>query len=245
MALDLRPAPLERHSVIFYNDDQGLIEQLAHYTTEGLAKGERVLLFATAEHRAALANSLERYAVDLAAAHSQGDYREYDAAKTLTAVMGDSGLSSPDPERFDEVVEGFLGARSPDRRPVRVFSELAALLCAADRTDTAVELESLWNRLGNRRPFCLRCACPQPVLNRMRLREAGQLCRAHTRLLPPPSYIYPVAPAPVDQEFSAVFIPVPPSRLHAGSFRRLSSAGQRPAGNRGKRQASDPAAQQR
>lgn len=221
MATDARPAAPQGHSVLFYDRDSDLVAQLAQFSAEGIARGEQVLVFATAEHRSALDEVLVQYRLDPAQARHSGDYRSFDAAETLAEVLAGG---QPGPAQFDRIVGGLLNACTGTGRPVRVFGEMVALLCAADRVESALALESLWNRLGQRRPFSLLCAYPQRCLDQGTLFRAGELCRQHGEVMPPRSYTAPAAPNPLVSgpampPRSSVFVPVPAVEHAASPFR--------------------------
>jgi PAS domain S-box-containing protein len=145
------------HIVHFYEDDEFLLDTVAHFAAAGLAAEEPVLIVATQSHQTAFAQRLRRNGANLDAAVASGQLQMLDARETLMSFMvGDE----PDWGRFCAILGPVLetcrasgaGAR------VRVFGEMVDLLWRAGNRLAAVRLEELWNELARLQCFTLLCA---------------------------------------------------------------------------------------
>ncbi|MBV8086120.1 MAG: MEDS domain-containing protein [Chloroflexi bacterium] len=165
------------HSVQFYDDDEALLAGLRGFAGGALLAGEAALVIASPEHRSSLRERLEESGLDVHLAIEQERYTALDAAGTLHKFMdGDH----PNASRFFDIIgeviersaEPQLGIR---RRQVAAYGEMVAVLHAAGRTVAALELEELWNALGEVKPFYLHCAYPLALFDRVR--DAETLAR--------------------------------------------------------------------
>jgi phosphoserine phosphatase RsbU/P len=173
------------HIVHFYEDDEFLLDAVAHFTAAGLAAGEPVLIVATQPHRSAFAQRLRRNGANLDAALASGQLKMLDASETLTSFMvGDE----PDWGRFcatiGPVLETCRAAHGGAR--VRVFGEMVDLLWRAGNFAAAVRLEELWNALAALQCFTLLCAYS---MGNLYMPGDGELfdrvCSRHSHVVPP------------------------------------------------------------
>src|SRR5262249_43426668 len=145
------------HAVQFYEDDELLVDAVAHYAAAGLAAEEPVLIVATEEHRAAFADRLRRNGPQCDNAIGSGLLVMLDARETLMRFMvGDE----PDWSRFRAAIGPLLEecrAARPTVR-VRVFGEMVDLLWREGNRAAAIRLEEFWNELARQQPFTLLCA---------------------------------------------------------------------------------------
>src|SRR4051794_27910738 len=149
------------HSVQFYGDDTFLVDDISRFIGASLGAGRAAVVIATGEHLRGFALRLKARGVDSDLARTQGRYICLDAADTLSRFMVDG---RPDPERFLGVIGGVLAcaiaAASGEQPRVAAFGEMVALLWADGNHAAAIELEELWNDLGRKYCFDLRCAYP-------------------------------------------------------------------------------------
>lgn len=160
--LTAQPAPgrSARHLVQLYGEDlTALARAVCPFIIDGLARGEGVLVLASAAHREALAARLDAEAAATVGAVAAGRLVFLDAADTLTRIMADG---APDERRLDEVLGGVLCSlrdRSARSR-VRVYGEMVGLLWAAGEPEAAVRLEAIWNAMLGREPMDVFCGYP-------------------------------------------------------------------------------------
>jgi MEDS: MEthanogen/methylotroph, DcmR Sensory domain len=157
--LSLRPGG---HVVHFYDGDTELIDNVGRYLGQALAEGSAVVMVATPAHRSAVEAWLSARGCDVSAARDQSTFRALDAAQTLSRFL----ISDrPDPDGFGKVIGDLIRQAAATGRPVRVYGEMVALLWAAGHVNAAIELEALWNDLGDELPFSLFCAYPRPLVS--------------------------------------------------------------------------------
>jgi|GEM_PF-263733 len=174
------------HTVQFYETDGFLVDALSSFIETGLGAGETCIVIVTQAHRERLEQRLQAKGLDLAAAHTRGEYLALDAAETLATFMANE---VPVPGRFAEVMGSLIGRAAQSRRPVRIFGEMVALLWAEGNQAAAICLEALWNELHNTYPFSLCCGYPMHGF-------AGDgyegpftaICQQHSRVIPAESY---------------------------------------------------------
>lgn len=150
-APDLRPiAP-------FYDQEDFLCRVVADFLEPGLEGGVPIVVIATGPHRRGFVEALEARGHDISLAQAAGLLTLLDARDCLAKLMVD-GL--PDRQQFLTHVGAVVKAaatRSPTGA-VRAYGEMVDLLWRDDNGKAAVELEKLWNELGNQHAFTLLCA---------------------------------------------------------------------------------------
>ena len=161
------------HAVQFYNDDVFLIDTVSAFITAGLKENGAIIVIATAQHREELHNTLQ------AANNSSITY--IDAVELLSAFIVDDW---PNETRFTSTV-GPLLQRAALKGPVRIFSEMAAVLWTEGKTRAAIRLEELGNELASQHAFSLLCAYPMSGFPDQKNNLSFlQVCRAHTHVHP-------------------------------------------------------------
>ncbi|HVW79536.1 MAG TPA: MEDS domain-containing protein [Mycobacteriales bacterium] len=226
MATEVQEVAPQAHTVSFYDDDRHLVADVARFVADGLTHGERVVVVATAEHRAAIDDVLVQFGTDAMRAHIHGRFIALDAGELLRTFMVDG---APDPARFVAHVGSVIDAAAEDGCGVRVFGEMVALLWQAGGEPEAIALEALWNELAQSRRFSLLCAYPTQVFSETALPGINRVCELHSEVMAPRSYTaaaFDTTPAdpPVVARTSQLFVPVPSAvraaRLFAGDVLR-------------------------
>jgi PAS domain S-box-containing protein len=145
-----RPDGDTRHTVRFYDDEQGLLAEVAGFIDAALRAQGAGIVIATAPHIAALRALLGERAAQVCF---------LDAADTLARLL-EQGW--PVESRVRAVIGPVLAqaGANPGGGPVHAFGEMVALLCADGHYDAAVRLEQLWNLLATEYRFNLFCAYP-------------------------------------------------------------------------------------
>jgi hypothetical protein len=161
------------HALQFYNDDVFLIDAVSAFITAGLKENGAIIVIATAQHREELRNTLQ--------AENNSSITYIDAVELLSAFMEDGW---PNETRFISTV-GPLLQRAALKGPVRIFSEMAAVLWAEGKTRAAIRLEELGNELASQHAFSLLCAYPMSGFPDQKDNLSFlQVCRAHTHVHP-------------------------------------------------------------
>jgi hypothetical protein len=143
------------HIVQFYGSDRSLVNTVAAFLAEGLVAAQPAIVIATAAHCSGIVEELGARLVDVPRAIRQGDLIMLDAEATLDLFMVSSG---PDPELFEENIGRLIEQASNGRRTiVRAYGEMVDVLWKQGRTEAAIKLEILWNRLAQKYHFTLLC----------------------------------------------------------------------------------------
>lgn len=166
------------HVVQFYECDEELVQAVSTYLGEGIRAGEVAIVVATQAHTGAFEDALRRSGIDITAARESGAFVTLDAGQTLLRFMAGDG---PDEAAFDEVIGGLVRRAAQSGRRIRAYGEMVALLWDAGQVAAAIELESLWNRLGLQLPFSLFCAySSQSVAGDAHVDAVHQICHLHS-----------------------------------------------------------------
>ncbi len=148
LASKTRPGT-RNHEVHFYSDDEAFLVGFTRFIEAVLLVGNAVIVVATEVHRKGLRQRLLERGVSLAAAIDEGRYTALDVTETLSTFMV-NGL--PDPIRFRKVTSDLVAAaaKAAKGEPPRVAAcgECAPVLWAQGKTDGAIQLERLWDAIG-------------------------------------------------------------------------------------------------
>lgn len=153
------------HLVQFYDADPAAwVKTVGRYVSDGLKRGEAVLVIATPEHKKAIARQLNALGCDPQSAESNGCLAFRDAAETLAKFMVAGGS---DWDRFQGVVGGEMQRllESSPNGGFRAYGEMIGVLWNAKEFAAAIRLEDYWNRLLHATPFKLFCGYPINVFS--------------------------------------------------------------------------------
>jgi hypothetical protein len=144
------------HAVQFYGSDASLFVTVAGFLAKGLVAGQPAVVIATPEHRVAIEEHLCDRLIDCELARRNGDLVILDAEETLELFMvgdvPDAGLFEVNVGRLiDQALAGRKGTT------VRAYGEMVDVLWKQGRSQSAIELEILWNKLGLKYNFALLC----------------------------------------------------------------------------------------
>jgi MEDS: MEthanogen/methylotroph, DcmR Sensory domain len=174
----------EEHVVQLYGtDDRLLAQNVGRFLSEGLKRGDGLLVIATPEHRTTLTGAL-RNESGYSMAVLEGRLVFLDAKSTLARFMVDG---MPDSDLFLAVVgEALRGVRARAvHTGIRAYGEMVGLLWQAGEHDAAIRLEELWNELLRRSEVSLFCAYPIDVLGPdFQPAKLDAIFCTHTHLLP-------------------------------------------------------------
>jgi hypothetical protein len=177
MSLTLRPsatAPAD-HVVLFYEQDRFLNECIADYVRQGLAENRDVLVIATAPHRHAVDGLLDR---SPQRAGTDPRLTTLDARATLDDLRIDGVV---DAGRIHDRFARWLAASNRSGRTPRIYGEMVALLWDDGQFERALQLETLWNRLGESFSFSLLCGYPmRGFADHDSTVSFPDVCRQHT-----------------------------------------------------------------
>ena len=163
------------HHVLFYGDDEELLQHLRTYVLKGLADAGHCIVIATPEHREALRAALPPH--PLRAAESAGRFQTLDAEQTLALFMR-GGL--PDPELFEQTVGTTVRDHATGGNFLHAYGEMVAVLWKQGSIVGALQLEELWNELQHHVAFTLLCAYAVQDSHFTPSEALTQVCDRHT-----------------------------------------------------------------
>jgi hypothetical protein len=174
----------EEHVVQLYGtDDRLLIQNVGRFLSEGMKRGDGLLVIATPEHRTSLTGEL-RNESGYSKAVLEGRLVFLDARSTLARFMVDG---MPDSDLFTAVVgEALQGVQARGvHAGVRAYGEMVGLLWQTGEQQAAIRLEELWNELLRCGDVSLFCAYPIDVLGPdFQPSKLDAIFCTHTHLLP-------------------------------------------------------------
>jgi hypothetical protein len=181
VSAEIMPVARREHVVQFYMSDAELVERAGSHLADAVRSGAIAIALAAPAHRRAFAAWMSASGVDVQAAEAEGTYLALDARETLQRFLVDG---SPHSDQFDEVIGELVRTAAATGRPVCAYGEMVALLWDDGRVNAAIELESLWNSLGDRVPFSLFCSYPSTsVTGANRAEQFHQVCCMHTAVV--------------------------------------------------------------
>jgi hypothetical protein len=173
---------VSQHIVRFFGvEETAFLQELVAYVSDGLKRGEPVIVITERSRKDALSRLL-------GGRDDETQLCILEAEQMLAAISSDDGTRI-DGRRFDAKVGSMLRdlvSRSRSRR-VRAYGDMVGILWKDGRREMAVELERYWNDLQAQIPFDLYCgyaieAAGEPA--------AGDPLRAiiaeHTHVIPAP-----------------------------------------------------------
>jgi hypothetical protein len=169
------------HFVQIYDSDNEFLHTLTDFVSGGLGAGEAVVVIATERHRHELQDRLTAKGIDVTAARRDDRYIDLDAEETLSRFMINGW---PDDDLFESVIQGVLRqARGLERRKVRAFGEMVALMWANGHSGATVRLEFLWQQLCEKKLFRLFCAYPKTGFTEDPAESMARVCEMHSKVL--------------------------------------------------------------
>ena len=188
---DSNGVALADHRVHFFDTDDGLVAAVGSYLTAAVLEGDGVVIIATPAHRARFEQSLVGAGIDVDVVRDGGRLQMLDAAETLASFRTDGRL---DGAAFEALVGDLVRGTAETGRHVRAYGEMVALLWEAGDVAAAIELERLWNRLGEHLTFALFCAYPLHLFaDSATATSFAEVCQLHTEVVEG-------APTPADFE---------------------------------------------
>ena len=167
--------------VHFYDTEKDLVALVGSYLSAATLGGDAVAVIGTAGHLSAFRSAMAAAGVDVGAATEDSRLILLDADEMLSRFMVGG---SPSPAAFDDTVGALIRDMVGSGRPVRAYGEMVARLWADGNASGAIELERLWNGLGESAPFALFCAYPRTLMSGDEGADGfGEVCALHSRVL--------------------------------------------------------------
>lgn len=173
----VRGKAVSEHTCQFFDSEETRADAVAAYLSEGLRKGELVLVVARPVHWSAITERLAAAGVPVDRELERGRLVIKDAMDTLRRF---SPHGVPDAALFRDIVGTAIHGLA-ELGPLRVYGEMVDILAQRGDMAEALALETWWNDLGANAAFALMCGYSAahfvaPATHRT-LRD---ICLAHT-----------------------------------------------------------------
>jgi hypothetical protein len=168
------------HVVQIYENDEIFLDLLTGYVSGGISAGDCVVVIATSAHLKAINTRLDNIGYSVAHLKHKNQYIAFDGDEALSRFMTNNW---PDEKLFLEFVGDVINKAKSDKRNVRTFSEMVAILWTSGYTRATVELEHLWNKFCERENLCLFCAYPRQAFNQNASESVMHICGAHSKMI--------------------------------------------------------------
>src|SRR5436190_4782425 len=140
------------HLIQLYENEHAFVTALEGFAGSGFLAGESVIIIGTSEHLKTLNNRLLAHGFDINKLIANDQFLSLDAEETLQNFMVDG---HPDEKRFFKLVQGLVRRAKKNKRKVRAFGEMVAILWKEGNREGTAELEALWNKFCAEENFCL------------------------------------------------------------------------------------------
>ena len=178
---EFRPAASHGHVVQFYDRDEELAAGVGPYLAEAIRAGGTAIVIATGAHREAFGAQLAD--AGLNSPPESASLIMLDAREAADALLIDGRLAH---HRFDKLIGDLVREAAGTGRPLSAYGEIVALLWADGNVGAALELEKLWNGLGQELDFTLYCAYPRAWVE-AEGEAFHEVCRQHAAVVGPPA----------------------------------------------------------
>jgi hypothetical protein len=168
------------HLVQFYETDSVFLNTLEGFAGSGLLAGDCVVIVATQGHLRALNERLRRHNFDLDTLMALDHYIPLDAKETLNKLMVNQW---PDEKLFDAFITGIFQRAGKNKRKVRAFGEMVAVLWEEGLNGATVQLENLWHQTHCKQPFMLYCAYPKSGFTQCANDSLTKICKTHSKVI--------------------------------------------------------------
>ena len=187
MATDAGRVPAHHHAVQFYGTESSLFTTVAGFLSEGLIAGQPALVIATEPHRAGILGQLAARLIDVEQAMRLGDLVVLDARDVLGRFMVNH---EPDAAAFAREVGALIERqlRGRTRTVVRAYGEMVDVLWKDGRSEAAITLEILWNKLAATYGFALLCGYSMGNFYKQ-VEQFHEVCRQHTQVVAPGDHV--------------------------------------------------------
>lgn len=180
------------HVVQFYGDDEELAAGVVPYLAEAIDAGGLAVVIATEAHRRIFAAQLPE---------ANDKLILLDAGEAMNTLLLDDRVAR---HRFDKLIGELVREAVADGRQVHAYGEIVAVMWAEGHVNAALELEGLWNELGQELEFSLYCAYPTATVTAgADLDTVESVCRQHSAVIGAP--LLPPCPAGSAEEAMRAF----------------------------------------
>lgn len=148
--------PSDNHIVDFYESDNAMTSSLRDYVKTGLINDESCIVIAKPLHIQMLDNEMSKQTAEI-----KTKFRKYCRIQNAQLLLEDfMQRDLPDKKKFHKVMTNLLSESKKNRKPIRIYGEMVAILLEQQNAEGALQLEKLWNELAKDYSFSLYCAYP-------------------------------------------------------------------------------------
>lgn len=169
---------------LYKTGEASLANNAGLYFSEGLKRGDGVLIIATPEHWKLFCGRLTELGADPQSLVRNHQLVFFDAQQTLARFMAGG---QPDWELFEAAIGAAMRQvrRAKDDAGLRAYGEMVGILWQARQFAASLRLEQLWNKLLEQSSFSLYCAYAIDVFGQEFPAAAlDGVLGAHTHLIP-------------------------------------------------------------
>jgi hypothetical protein len=168
------------HILQIYDSEAFLTAAVAHFTAEGLARGEAVLLTGTKPHLAGIERRLRALDVDVQAATRSGQLLRSDAEQALRDL---------DVSRFEAQADEALGRLAPFQG-ARWWGEITSTLLQHGERETALRAERIADAAARKHGATVFCPHLCDRFDPQRYDDVlKDLCCIHSHVIPAEDYV--------------------------------------------------------
>jgi hypothetical protein len=181
--MDSSVTPIHHHAVQFYGSEESLFTTVAGFLGEGLVTRQPAIVIATPAHRLAIEEHLCGRLIDCVQARHNGDLVMLDAEDLLGQFMiGDEPNADLFEANVGVLVKQVLSGRG--RTIVRAYGEMVDVLWKHGRSEAAIKVEILWNKLADQYSFALLCGYAMGNFYKQ-AKQLEDVCSLHTHVAGP------------------------------------------------------------
>lgn len=168
------------HVVQIYENEEALLNLLESFVTGGIAAGDAVVLIATSKHLDSLEQKLKLAGVDVDTLKADDRYLPLNAEEVLARFMINDW---PNYSLFMETITRVFRRVKKDKRHIRAFGEMVAILWEQGNSGATIMLEQLWNMYAEKEPFSLYCAYPKSAFPDNSDVSLKNICKTHSKII--------------------------------------------------------------
>lgn len=181
------PGP-EGHIVQLYQDADFYGEAISHFAAEGFARGESIILVATAPNWDNISARLTRKGFELEKLFRRGQLTVLDAEQTLPKFLAGN---MPDPKIFKPFARATIEkARVGGKFPrVRWWGEMVNVLYVNGNARASTRMEEFFDDIAHEQSIAVFCSFLMDKYDRKIYDGAfGDICRTHAHVIPAEDY---------------------------------------------------------
>jgi KaiC/GvpD/RAD55 family RecA-like ATPase len=168
------------HLIQIYESNSVFLETLVGFAGSGLLSDESVIVIATEPHLEELKIRLMDRGFNIKQFEDADQFIPVNALEALGEFMVNNW---PDENLFNNYVNKLLSRAGKNKRKVRAFGEMVALLWENGHNGATVCLENLWHNIHKDQSFTLYCAYPKIGFTQCAADSLDTICKTHHKII--------------------------------------------------------------